>query len=288
MIATLHLIPNSLSISCVYYDTDIDTFEKTLLSIIEAVNVAKHVKVLDFSELHLINNNPEKETLFLQGIEKYRHQLDNLVVHNGHGNIGYGRANNIAINKTRCTFHLILNPDVIADSQAIKCGIEYLNLNTNVGLVAPNVKNENGEIEYLAKRMPTFLTIFLRGLNSKFLNKVFERKLAHYAYKDKIPTDAPFEIELASGCFMLCRTEILKKVGGFSEKYFLYFEDFDLSKKLNRLTQLHYLPKMQAYHSGGYAARKGLKHTKLFLRSYLLFACSSWKKSNNHTRFKLL
>jgi len=271
MIADLPLIPNSLSISCVYYDTDINTFEKTLLSIIEAVNVAKHLKVLDYSELHLINNNPEKEAWFFQSIEKYREQLGNIVIHSGQGNIGYGRANNIAINQTKCTYHLILNPDVIADSQAIKCGIEYLNLHQNVGLVAPSVKNENGEIEYLAKRMPTFFIIFLRGINNKFLNKIFEKKLAHYVYKDKIPTDTPLEIELASGCFMLCRTEILKKVEGFSEKYFLYFEDFDLSKKISKTATLMYAPNVFIIHAGGNAAKKGLRHIRLFLGSAIKF-----------------
>ena len=261
------LIPNSLSISCVYYDTDMAIFEKTLLSIVNAVNVAKECKILDYSELHLINNNSKKETSFFQSIEKYQKQLGNIVIHNGHGNIGYGRANNIAIHQTQCTYHLILNPDVITDSQAIKNGVEYLNLNPNVGLLAPSAKNENGETEYLAKRMPTFFTIFLRGLNNKLLNKVFAKKLAHYAYKDKIPTDDPLEIELASGCFMLCRTEILKKVGGFPENYFLYFEDFDLSKKISKLSAIHYLHRAYIIHMGGNAARKGIKHFYFFLSS---------------------
>ena len=264
MITDLPLIPNSLSISCVYYDTDFNTFEKTLLSVIEAVNVAKHFKVLDYSELHLINNNPEKEALFLQSIETHREQLGNIVIHSGQGNIGYGRANNIAINQTKCTYHLILNPDVIADSQAIKCGLEYLINNPNIGLVAPDVKNENGETEYLAKRMPTFFIIFLRGINNKFLNKIFEKKLAYYAYKDRIPSDTPLEVELASGCFMLCRTEILKKVGGFSEKYFLYFEDFSLSRKINYFGKLIHLPNLKIIHYGGKASKKGVKHIVFF------------------------
>lgn len=272
MIATSQLIPQSLSVSCVYYDTQIDVFEKTLLSITEAIGVAKQRTLLQHSELHLINNNPEKETLFLQTIEKHRESLGNVIIHNGRGNIGYGRANNIAINQTQCEYHLILNPDVITDSQAVRCGIEYFNAHPTASLVAPNASNEKEEIEYLAKRTPTLFIILLRGINSKFLNKVFEKKLARYAYKDKIPTDFPLEIELASGCFMLCRTETLKKVGGFSEEYFLYFEDFDLSRKIKRFSSLYYLPQMQIHHLGGYTARKGFKHTKLFLRSYLKFA----------------
>jgi len=146
--------------------------------------------------------------------------------------------------------------------------------------VAPNVTNANGDIEYLAKRMPTLLTILLRGLNNQYLNRVFHKKLEHYSYKDKIPCSEPMEIELASGCFMLCRSNILKNVGGFSEKYFLYFEDFDLSKKISHLGKLFYLPKMKICHLGGYTAKKGLKHTKLFLTSYLIFISNSRKNFN--------
>ena len=261
----------TLSVSCVYYDTDIDIFEKTLESIASALVFAKNQKILDDYELHLINNNPEKELAFQLCIEKHKNKLGNLIIHSGHGNIGYGQANNIAIIQTECKYHLILNPDIVTETQAIKFGIEYLELHPYIGLAAPNVTNSNGDIEYLAKRMPSLLIIFLRGLNNQYLNRVFHKKLGRYAYKDKIPRDEPLEIELASGCFMLCRSSMLKRVGGFSKEYFLYFEDFDLSKKINNLGKLYYLPKMKICHLGGYAVKKGLKHTKLFLTSYLIF-----------------
>jgi len=70
---------------------------------------------------------------------------------------------------------------------------------------------------------------------------------------------------------MLCRTEILKKVGGFSEKYFLYFEDFDLSKKISKISDITYLPSVFIIHLGGKAAKKGLKHTYFFLVSAIKF-----------------
>jgi len=262
---------SSLSISCVYYDTDISVFEKTLISIAEAVNYAKLSKTIEFFQLHLINNNPEKELIFQNCIEKYRNYLGDVVIHSGQGNIGYGRANNIAISITKCEYHLILNPDVITDKLAIRFGLDYLNHNSYVGMVAPSVKNANGEIEYLAKRFPSLLIILLRGFNNKYLNKFFEKKLSLYAYKDKIPSSTPVEIELASGCFMLCRTSILNKTGGFSEKYFLYFEDFDLSKKISSLGKICHLPQMEILHLGGNASKKNLKHVYLFLLSALRF-----------------
>jgi GT2 family glycosyltransferase len=271
--------PVTLSISCVYYDTETNIFEKTLESIADALLHAKSCKILADYEIHLINNNSEKELVFQLCIEKQKSKLGKVIIHTGQGNLGYGRSNNIAIAQTQCKYHLVLNPDIVTEIEAIKFGIEYLETNLNTGLVAPSVTNADGEIEYLAKRMPTFLIIFLRGLNKPYLNKIFKKTLDCYAYKDKIPSKNPLQIELASGCFMLCRSEMLKKIGGFSEKYFLYFEDFDLSKKISHLGKVYHLPQMKVCHLGGYAAQKGIKHTKLFLTSYFTFS-NSFRKKN--------
>lgn len=261
----------TLSISCVYYDTEITIFEKTIESVFASIEYAKNNSNLKYYELHLINNNPRNESIFRQLLTKYQTTSKKIIIHSGHGNIGYGRANNMAIAQTMCKYHLILNPDVITSIESIKLGIEYLELNPNVGVLTPNGTNASGDIEYLAKRSPTFAIIFLRGLNSTYLNKLFKLQLEKYIYKDKIPSDAPLEIELASGCFMLCNTEILKKVGGFSQDYFLYFEDFDLSRKISNISKIHYHPAVKIKHMGGNAAKKGIKHIFMFLISAFKF-----------------
>jgi GT2 family glycosyltransferase len=196
-----------------------------------------------------------------------------MTLHNGHGNIGYGRANNLVIHQTQEKYHLILNPDVMLAVDCLAQGISYLEANENVGLIAPSVKNQLGETEYLAKRMPSVLVIFLRGINNSFLNSLFQSKLDHYAYKDLIPTSQPLEIELASGCFMLCKSHALKAIGGFSENYFLYFEDFDLSVRLKNIFKIMYIPSVQIIHLGGNTSKKGLSHTIYFLKSAMKFLC---------------
>ena len=75
------------------------------------------------------------------------------------------------------------------------------------------------------------------------------------------------EVPLASGCFMLLRRAALQRVGGFSEAYFLYFEDFDLSLRLAGEGRLLFDPAVRIVHHGGYAAGKGLRHVWLFARS---------------------
>jgi len=80
-----------------------------------------------------------------------------------------------------------------------------------------------------------------------------------------------YQIMLASGCFMLARTAELQSVGGFSDDYFLYFEDFDLSIRLVSCGRLVFDPAVQIIHHGGYAASKGLQHVKYFIRSGITF-----------------
>lgn len=260
--------PSTLSISCVVYDTDYDVLATTIESLKISLEAAIKYKTLTDYQFSLINNKPIISATFQQAASLTKNTLNNVEIISGHGNIGYGRANNLAIHNTNSEFHLILNPDVKLDPLAIQEGLTFLIANPDVGLVAPNAFNELGSPEYLCKRPPNPLIILLRGFNNSLLNRIFKRSLDWYTYKDKLPTDEPMPIELASGCFMLCRTEELKRVGGFSPEYFLYFEDFDLSRKIAKKV---FLPSMQIIHLGGKAATKGFKHIKLFLTSYLIF-----------------
>lgn len=268
--------PATLSVSCVIYDTDFDILATTIESLYTAVQEAIKKKSLNACSFYLINNHPATSNSFQQAATLAKNLFANIEIINGHGNIGYGRANNLAINKSQSELHLILNPDVKIDIAAIDEGIRFLIQNPDVDLVAPDATNNSGENEYLAKRMPTPLIILLRGINNSTLNKIFKKELDWYTYKDKLPTSEPLEIELASGCFMLCRTKILKKIGSFSPDYFLYFEDFDLSR---RMTKKILLPSMRITHLGGNTARKGLHHIRLFIKSYLIFL-TSHKKQN--------
>jgi GT2 family glycosyltransferase len=70
---------------------------------------------------------------------------------------------------------------------------------------------------------------------------------------------------------MLCRLVPLQAVGGFSPEYFLYFEDFDLSLRFAGEGQIAYVPAVRITHTGGYAAGKGWRHRRLFLRSAMRF-----------------
>jgi GT2 family glycosyltransferase len=79
------------------------------------------------------------------------------------------------------------------------------------------------------------------------------------------------DIEIASGCFMFFRKQALVFVKGFDQKYFLYFEDFDLCLRLRKQWKIAYLPNVKISHFGGNASRKGWRHTVFFIESALFF-----------------
>ncbi len=206
----------------------------------------------------------------------------------GHGNIGYGAANNRAVlcaqpvaqpalqtsMQSPHDYVLILNPDVALDPDSISSAIDYLRTNNRTVLVSPVAVNELGRPLYLAYRYPSVLALGLRGFAPEFVKRLFKSTLAHYQYRS--PGDTAFDGSLinpalVSGCFMLTRGSAFRAVGGFDENFFLYFEDFDLALRIGRVGDMVRLPTCRITHAGGGAARKGLRHIRLFCRSAVRF-----------------
>lgn len=193
-------------------------------------------------------------------------------------NLGYGRAHNLCIYQGS-DFHLILNPDVYLEPDALLIGINYLQTHPGTGMVTPHGINNNGQPLFLSKRYPTVLDFLLRGFAPVPLRQLFSARLARYEMHDVYKGDAPFDgIEIASGCCMLFNTSALQKIKGFCEDYFLYFEDFDLSVRLQDVAQISYVPQMKIIHEGGHAARKGWWHIRQFsVSGFRFFSQHGWR-----------
>jgi GT2 family glycosyltransferase len=90
--------------------------------------------------------------------------------------------------------------------------------------------------------------------------------------------DIVWDPPIVSGCFMLFRTSVLKKLAGFDARYFLYFEDYDLSLRTHEVARVAYAPAVRVLHHGGGAARKGSAHIRMFVASaYKFFSRFGWK-----------
>lgn len=260
--ATDKKIPSALlTVSIVVYRPDIRILKETLLSLSNAVVDLSHCHVF------LIDNTPEPSDWNWLDKEAFSFKIDIIV---GHGNIGYGRANNIVLGSVG-TFHLVLNPDVILDPASIENALIFMYNNPECGLISPFALDPNGNRQYLCKRYPPLFDLLLRGLAPTFVQDMFSERLKIYEMRDQISTAVYWDPPIVSGCFMFFRGRVFESVGGFNNRYFLYFEDFDLSIRTAQVTRITYVPAVQIIHCGGSAASKGLGHIMRFFHSAVLF-----------------
>ena len=241
--------------------------------------ITKDGRILELSNTSS-DNKRENFSLHIE-LEAWNKFAMAIHVIEGHGNIGYGRAHNLALNLTEKKFHLILNTDIEIGSGALEAGVKALNLNPASVLAAPCATNSQNVKINLCKRYPDILTLALRGFGTNLIKKIFDKRLANYEYREideETQKQETITITIASGCFMLCLTSALKSCKGFDHRYFLYFEDFDLSMRISKFGDLIYVPQMKIIHTGGNAAKKGWRHIIQFLVSaFYFFNSHGWR-----------
>jgi GT2 family glycosyltransferase len=263
-----------LSVSVVVYQPELEALRSTVRSLRVALDRARERRALDDASLWLIDNGSAEparlDQLAAEALAPDPGWL-RLQVLRGHGNVGYGRGHNLAIERAAGAYHLVINPDVQLDPDAVLEALGYIETHAAVGMVTPHAVTESGERQFLCKRFPSVLVLGLRAFAPAWLRAPFRGRLDRYEMRDAT-RDAPFTpIPIASGCFMLSRREPLQAVGGFSPEYFLYFEDFDLSLRFNQVADIAYVPAVRIVHAGGLAARKGWRHRRMFVRSAVTF-----------------
>lgn len=186
-------------------------------------------------------------------------------------NGGYGAGHNRACAERTADAYLVLNPDVELAGNALVSGLTALTEHTDVVAIAPRAEGSGGEEEYLAKRYPTLLVLVVRALDWPWLTQRCTKKLSHYELRDLAQQGPVQDVPLISGCCMLIRGAAFRGIEGFDERFFLYFEDYDLSLRLSRRGRVVRLPAMKIVHHGGKAARKGGRHIALFIRGAVRF-----------------
>lgn len=259
-----------LSVSVVVYRPDPAQLAQTLASLGAACVALRSMRPGLPVELILVDNGglPDVSVVLK---ELGAHDIACKII-TGHGNVGYGRGHNLAIDRAASRYHLVLNPDIDLDRDALIEALDFFDAHPDVGLLTPWIGDDERHQQYLCRRYPTLLDLFVRGFLPGGLSKLFVTRLARYEMRDLInERDIVWSPPIVSGCFMLFRTDVLKRLGGFDDRYFLYFEDYDLALRANELSRVVYLPTVRIVHHGGGAARKGWLHVRLFVASMVKF-----------------
>lgn len=177
-------------------------------------------------------------------------------------NLGYGSGHNVALKKAiedGAKYHAILNPDIYWHDEIIECISTYMENHPECGLVMPKVLYPNGDIQYLCKLIPTPRDLILRRfipIKSWQVKHDYKYEM-HWTGYDKI-----MEVPILSGCFMMLRCDIIKKIGAFDERYFMYAEDVDLCRRIGEESTTVFYPNVSIYHEyakGSYGNKKMLK-----------------------------
>jgi GT2 family glycosyltransferase len=202
------------------------------------------------SHLYLIDNSPTAELSYLAKNSKVSYIFNN-------ANLGFGAGHNIAIRESisKSKYHLILNPDVEFNPDTIQSLFNFMEINEDVGHVMPKIYYPNGEIQFVCKLLPSpFDLIFKRFLPNKLFQNRFNRyQLKFTGYNQMM--DVPY----LSGCFMFLRCSSLKEIGLFDERFFMYPEDIDLTRRMHKKFRTVFYPNVSIIHkheAGSYKSPK--------------------------------
>lgn len=179
------------------------------------------------------------------------------------GNFGFGYGHNLAIKQyaKECDFFLVCNPDIVFDANEFEKLVQFASTRKE-GLFLPKIVYENGENQYGARLLPTPLNLFAR----RFSEKIAKKLDRHYLLKD-LPIDQPSFVPNLSGCFMLFRSSALISLNGFDERFFMYLEDIDLSRRCAEKFGNIYYPLAEVIHLHEQASYKNMKLLKVHLKS---------------------
>lgn len=172
-------------------------------------------------------------------------------------NVGFARANNIGLGGCFADYVLFLNPDVIVPQGSLEFLLDWAIDQEGLGIVGPRLNNADGSLQYSCRNFPTPLTYIFELLRLDELfsqNTFFGRYMMTYA--DHSNT---MNVDYVCGAAMLVRMDVLKDVGGFDEKFFIYAEEAELCWRVKKKGyRVVYWPGVAMIHLGG-ESTKGLR-----------------------------
>jgi N-acetylglucosaminyl-diphospho-decaprenol L-rhamnosyltransferase len=192
-------------------------------------------------------------------------------------NIGFGKANNLALRESKGEYILFINPDTMVGEECLKTCVNFLDKHEDAGALGVRMLKPNGAFAPESRRgMPTPFTSLCKvsGLSKMFPHsRLFGRY--YMQYQDEWKEN---KIDVVSGAFMMVKHQVLDKVGGFDEDFFMYGEDIDLSYRIQKAGfQNYYLPTPILHYKGESTEKSSYRYVYVFYEAMLIFFDKHYK-----------
>ncbi len=239
------------------------------------VSIQKSLKGMN-SEIIVVDNASDDGSA-----EMVRHQFPHVRLILNASNLGFAKANNIALKQALGKFLLLINPDTIVQEDTIRVMVEFLKSHHKVGLAGCKILNPDGSIELACRRsFPTPWVAFSKifGLSKLFpKTKLFGKYNLTY-----LKIDETNPVEAVSGSFMMVRKETLSQVGGLDESFFMYGEDLDWCYRIHQAGwQIYYVHSTQIIHYKGESTRRSsIDEIHTFYEAMRLFVDKHFRSSS--------
>ena len=224
-------------------------------NLLDLEGILRSLLISPVQKLWIIDHSDEYDGLEGE-LQEYKRRDDEYLRHEGRGfkleyikqnNRGYGAGHNVALRKALeegSQYHLVVNPDVWFGAEVIPALWRLMDEDKDIAQVMPKVLFLNGAVQCLAKLLPTPLDLFSRFfLPGKLIEKRnyrFELRQSGY--------DKDMNVPFLSGCFMFLRMSALQEEGLFDERFFMYMEDVDLTRRLHKQHKTMFFPAVSIYH----------------------------------------
>ncbi|MBR2344505.1 MAG: glycosyltransferase [Lentisphaeria bacterium] len=174
-------------------------------------------------------------------------------------NRGFGAGHNVALRDSISAgvpFHIIVNPDISFEPGTLEKIIAFMDNTPDAGLVMPETLNPDGSLQYNCKFVPSPADLIFKRFLPGFLKR---RRMAHFMMMD-YDHESVLAVPYLCGCFMAFRNEILKRTGLFDERFFLYPEDIDITRRIwHAGFRALYFPGASVIHAHAQASYKSMK-----------------------------
>lgn len=236
-----------ITVSIVTYKTEVEELSKCFQSLMTP----------SVERIYVVDNSNERYLAdFCAEYEK--------VEYIGSANVGYGAGHNQALRRALAMgakYHLVLNSDVYFEPAVLDQLMAYMDANPDVAQVQPNVVYPSGEPQYTCRLLPTPIDLIFRRFLPKKLGERMDRRYTLRFWDHRQAANIAYH----QGSFLFFRTECFNKVGLFDERFFMYPEDIDITRRMHRRFRTMFYPEVTIVHAHRAASYKSKKMLRIHI-----------------------